>query len=187
MPGPLHRGDGGQTQLASGQRVSKGDPRIECLGSVDELSSVLGLARAVFAAGQPEPRRPEASRLVAWLARIQHELYLLGADLARRDGDGAAEARIAGAQVAALDAEIAEVDAALPKLRVFILPGGGVAASQLHVARAVCRRVERQVVGLAVVEPAAAQAVPYLNRLSLALFSMARLAALLSGEPEMTA
>lgn len=175
----IHRGDGGETQLLGGQRVRKDEPRIECVGSVDELSSFLGLARAVLTAQEATPQRPQAERLVAWLSRIQHELYGLGADLARRDeGPG----RIQGEHVTALDREIDEVDAGLPKLRAFILPGGGVAAAHLHVARAICRRVERQAVALASVEVVGAEVVPYLNRLSLALFSMARQAAALSGE-----
>ena len=177
----IHRGDGGETQLLGGQRVRKDDPRIDCVGSVDELSSFLGLARAVLTAQESAPRRPQAEMLVVWLSRIQHELYGLGADLARRnDGPG----RIQGEHVTALDREIDDVDAGLPKLRTFILPGGSVAAAHLHVARAICRRVERQAVALALVEAVGAEVVPYLNRLSLALFSMARQAAALSGESD---
>lgn len=181
MGAAIHRGDGGETQLLGGQRVHKDDPRIECVGSVDELSSFLGLARAALVAQEPAPRRPEAEMLVAWLSRIQHELYGLGADLAKRDeGPG----RVGVEHVSALDREIDRVDAGLPKLRAFILPGGPVAAAHLHVARAVCRRVERQVVALARGEVVPAEVVPYLNRLSLALFSMARQAAALSGESD---
>jgi cob(I)alamin adenosyltransferase len=86
--------------------------------------------------------------------------------------------------VGALDREIEQVDAGLPKLRAFILPGGGVAAAHLHVARAICRRAEREAVRLAAAEVIGGHLLPYLNRLSLALFSMARQAALLSGAPE---
>lgn len=186
MASNLHRGDGGETQLGSGQRVRKDDLRIECTGGVDELSSFLGLARAVLASQEREPARPQASALMAWLARIQHELYLLGAELARRD-EGGAPARIVAEHVRALDADLEAVDRALPKLRAFILPGGGLAAAHLHVARAICRRVERQAVTLASTEPVGPYAVPYLNRLSLALFSMARQAAALVGEPEQVA
>jgi cob(I)alamin adenosyltransferase len=177
----MHRGDGGETQLLGGQRVRKDDLRIDCVGSVDELSSFLGLGRAVLTAQEPVPRRPQTETLIAWLSRIQHELYWLGAELARRDeGPG----RIQGEHVSTLDREIDEVDAGLPKLRAFILPGGSVAAAHLHVARAICRRVERQVVALASVEAVGADVVPYLNRLSLALFSMARQASALAGEPD---
>lgn len=165
-----HRGDGGETQLGSGQRVRKDDLRIECLGSVDELSSFLGLARAGLEA---------RTGTVACLRRIQRELYVLGAELARRDGE--AESGITAEHVATLDREAAESDAGLPKLRAFILPGGGQVASHLHVARAVCRRAERQAVRLAAAESLGPQVVSYLNRLSLLLFSMARQAAHLLG------
>jgi cob(I)alamin adenosyltransferase len=184
MAKTVHRGDGGETQLPGGHRVRKDDPRIECVGSLDELSSYLGLARAVLAAGEAAPARPEAEALLAWLARIQHELYLLGAQVARREGTPATAPVIAIAEVQALDGDIEQTDAALPKLRSFILPGGGVAAAHLHVARAICRRAERQAVALAAAEPLAPEILSYLNRLSLALFSMARRAAFLAGNPD---
>ena len=168
----IHRGDGGEPQLGSGQRVRKDDLRIECVGSVDELSSFLGLARAGL-----EAESTGTAGMVACLRRIQRELYVLGAELARRDG----ESKITAEHVAGLDREIAEIDAGLPKLRAFILPGGGQVASQLHVARAVCRRTERQAVRLAAAETLGAQVVPYLNRLSLLLFSLARQASHLLG------
>ena len=168
----IHRGDGGETQLGSGQRVRKDDLRIECVGSVDELSSFLGLARAGV-----EAQSAGTANMATCLRRIQRELYVLGAELARRDG----ESGITPEHVATLDRELAEIDAGLPKLRAFILPGGGQVASQLHVARAVCRRTERQSVRLAAVEPLGAQVVPYLNRLSLLLFSLARHASHLLG------
>jgi cob(I)alamin adenosyltransferase len=170
----IHRGDGGETQLASGQRVRKDDLRIECVGSVDELSSFLGLARAGL-----EAQGAGTAGMVEGLRRIQRELYLLGAELARRDGERKSE--ITAEHVASLDREIADIDAGLPKLRAFILPGGGQVASNLHVARAVCRRAERQAVRLAAAESLGAQVVPYLNRLSLLLFSLARQAAHLLG------
>lgn len=170
----IHRGDGGETQLGSGQRVRKDDLRIECVGSVDELSSFLGLARAGLEA---QAQAAGTVDMVACLRRIQRELYLLGAELARQDG----ESGITAEHVATLDREIVEIDAGLPKLGAFILPGGGQVASYLHVARAVCRRVERQAVRLAAAEHLGAQVVPYLNRLSLLLFSLARQAAHLVG------
>jgi cob(I)alamin adenosyltransferase len=173
-----HRGDGGETALGSGQRVRKDDARIECLGSVDELSSFLGLAAAMLA-GQGAA----AESLVATLRSIQRELYRLGAELGSHDGGTPG---IGPAQVAALDREIETRDAALPALRAFILPGGGPAASCLHVARAICRRAERKVVRLAAAEPLGPQVIPYLNRLSLALFSLARQAAHITGHADET-
>jgi cob(I)alamin adenosyltransferase len=169
-----HSGDGGETGLPSGERVRKDDPCIECLGSLDELSSFLGLAAAALGSSGTE-----AETLLLALRRIQRELHLLGADLARRDDTGVAG--IGARHVETLDREAEEFDDGLPPLRAFILPGGGQAASCLHVARAVCRRAERQVVRLATSERAGAHAIPYLNRLSLVLFAMARQAAHLSG------
>jgi cob(I)alamin adenosyltransferase len=171
-----HYGDGGETQLAGGQRVRKDDLRIECMGSVDELSSFLGLVRASLGA---LPEIAELAAVVTSLRRIQRELGLLEAELARRDaGVGAG---ITAEHVATLDREIADIDTRLPKLRGFVLPSGGQVASHLHVARTVCRRAERQVVRLAALEAVGAQVLPYLNRLSLVLFSMARQAAHLLG------
>lgn len=171
----VHRGDGGETQLGSGQRVRKDDPRIECVGSIDELSSFLGLARAGLEQNSATAGVPE---MIARLRRMQHELYLLGAQVARRDSEGAG---IAAAEVATLDRDIEQIDATLPPLRAFILPGGGVVASQIHLARAVCRRAERQAVHVAATETLAPPVVPYLNRLSLVLFYLARQAAHLVG------
>jgi cob(I)alamin adenosyltransferase len=169
-----HHGDGGKTRLASGQRVRKDDPRIECIGSIDELSSFLGLVVTALGA-----HAAETAALLTSLRRIQRDLHLLGAELGRR-GD-AAGAGITAQHVAVLDREVEDIDARLPRLRAFILPGGGQAASYLHVARAVCRRAERQAVRLAAVEAVGSQVIPYLNRLSLLLFSMARQAAYIFG------
>lgn len=175
-PRSIHRGDGGDTQLLGGQRVRKDDPRIDCVGSIDELSSFLGLARAALEAVRTVAGDVEG--MVGRVRRIQHELYLLGAQVARREGGGVG---VTTADVTVLDRDIEEIDAALPPLRGFILPGGGLTAAHLHVARAVCRRVERQAVHLASVEALDPPVVPYLNRLSLVLFSLARQAAHLLG------
>jgi cob(I)alamin adenosyltransferase len=171
----IHRGDSGETRLLSGHRVRKDDPRIECVGSIDELSSFLGLARAGL---EERVATAGVSEAIARLRRIQHDLYILGAQVARRDRDGVG---LGTAEVSALDRDIEQIDAQLPPLRAFILPGGGAVAAQLHVARAVCRRAERQAVHVASVETLDPPVVPYLNRLSLALFSMARQAAHLVG------
>lgn len=179
MGGPRpHRGDGGETALGSGQRVRKDDPRVECLGSVDEVSSFLGLAAAALAG---QGARAEA--LVRLLQRIQRELHQLGAELSRRD---AGAAGIGAEHVAVLDREIEALDASLPKLTSFILPGGGQAAACLHVARAICRRAERKVVHLAAEETVSPHVIPYLNRLSLVLFSLARMAAQVAGHGDET-
>lgn len=171
---PRHRGDGGETGLVGGQRVRKDDPRIECVGSIDELSSFLGLSLSALRVDAAE-----AGTMVDVLYRIQRELYLLGAQIAHPEGAAGASGQegITALHVAALDREVEGIDALLPALRVFILPGGGQAASCLHVARAVCRRAERQVVRLAADEAVGPHVVAYLNRLSLVLFAMARQAA----------
>jgi cob(I)alamin adenosyltransferase len=178
----IHGGDKGQTQLASGQRVGKDDPRIECVGAIDELSSFLGLARAAL--GAQHPGDEKAAGMASSLRRIQRELYGLGAELARRDDDGDAGSKfpITAEHVVMLELEVAEIDARLPVLHAFILPGGGMVASYLHVARAVCRRAERKVVRLAASEAPGPHVLSYLNRLSLVLFSMARQAAHVLGQ-----
>ena len=176
-----HRGDGGETALGSGQRVRKDDARVECVGSIDELSSFLGLASAAL-----PTESAEAEAMAANLRRIQRELHLLGAELARRGGGAGSGKGVGGEHVATLDREVEEMDVRLPRLHGFILPGGGVAAAHLHVARAVCRRAERQVVHLAASEPVGLHVIPYLNRLSLVLFALARLAAHQAGGGDQT-
>jgi len=167
-------GDGGETGLGDGSRVAKNDLRVVAVGEVDELNAAVGVARA---AGLPE----EVDRR---LERIQRELFDLGADLARPIAVGEASAkrpplRLVGAYVARLEAAIDEIDAALPPLRSFILPGGSEAAARLHVTRAVCRRAERAVVGLMRVaaETTNPECGRYLNRLADLLFVLARHAA----------
>ena len=159
-------GDKGQTQLASGERVDKFDPRVAAYGSVDETNACLGLARVPLA-GDPV--------LEAILARAQNDLFDLGADLATTASrEGAL--RIVEAQVQRLEREIDLLNGELAPLNSFILPGGSAAAAALHLARTVCRRAEREAVALAR-SPGAevgAPALKYLNRLSDLLFVAAR-------------
>jgi cob(I)alamin adenosyltransferase len=157
-------GDRGETSLFGGARVPKDDPRIEAYGTVDELNSFIGAARASW----------PSSPLDALLARIQYDLFDIGARLAAPGSDrfrGADAARIPE-----LEQSIDAMESELPPLRNFILPGGCAAAAQLHVARTVCRRAERLVVALGE-EPS----VIYLNRLSDWLFVAARYANLKFG------
>ena len=166
-------GDRGETGLVDGSRTSKADRRVSLYGEVDELNCVIGQAVAGLDA---EP----FAELRADLARIQAELFELGALLAdpgrcRALGDGTSEDQ--GPDGAALEPVIDRLATDLPPLRVFILPGGTPAAATLHLARTVCRRVERAAVagrgeGLAIPDGA----VVYLNRLSDLLFIAARLA-----------
>jgi len=164
-------GDQGQTRLATGESVPKFDLRVEAYGAVDELNAVIGLVRL---AGGP------GSDLDPLLARIQNELFDLGADLATPDRPekplGWEPLRILDGQVDRLEQEIDGLNAELSPLTSFILPGGTAEAVHLHLARTVCRRAERVAVHLAsaaqeVVSPVALK---YLNRLSDLLFVMSR-------------
>lgn len=165
-----------------GQKVRKDALRIEAYGTIDELSACIGLARTALAAtGAPAG----AAELAAVLLRVQNELFNLGSDLAtltadRRPTQPVIEARHA----TALEQEIDAWNASLPELRSFVLPGGGFVAAYLHLARTVCRRAERLIVRLADAEPIGATVIPYVNRLSDALFVGSRHAARLYGEPE---
>ncbi len=169
-------GDDGTTGLGGGQRVPKDSIRIETYGTVDELSSEIG---AALASGLDE-------RLAATLLRVQNELFNVGSDLCILESDKAripvpvVEAR----HVEALERLMDELSAELPALDNFILPGGSAGAAQLHVARTVCRRAERQAVALARDEPVGPFVVKYLNRLSDALFVMARYENLKRGIPD---
>ena len=162
-------GDAGTTRLATGQPVSKTDPRVEAYGAVDEANACVGLAR-VHLGADPE--------LDAMLARVQNELFDLGADLStppKPDEAVGSVLRILDSQVARLEAEIDRLNDRLPELKSFILPGGSPAAAALHLARTVCRRAEREAVRLVEAgEPVSGPAMRYLNRLSDFLFVAAR-------------
>ncbi len=175
-------GDGGQTRLVGGQKVGKDSLRLESYGTVDELSSCIGLARtALGVPGAPD----EAAPLAAVLRRIQNELFNLGSDLATLPEDRHPKQPLIEARhVLALEKEIDAWNEHLGELRSFILPGGGWVAAYLHLARTVCRRAERLTVRLAASEAVGAQVIPYLNRLSDALFVMSRHASRIYGEPE---
>ncbi len=164
-------GDSGSTRLATGATVSKADPRVETYGAVDETNACLGLARLHTA---------NAMALDAMLARIQNELFDLGADLAtpaKPDEAVGSMLRILDSQVDRLEGEIDELNAELPALTSFVLPGGTDAAAALHLARTVCRRAEREAVRLVESgEAVSGSALRYLNRLSDLLFVAARYA-----------
>ncbi len=159
-------GDQGQTGLFGGPRVSKDAPRIEAYGTVDELNSVLGVARSLLAGGEIDEL----------LRSLQNELFALGAQLATPDPAAHHTAMIGPAQIAGLEAAIDRHELALEPLSQFILPGGTPAAAQLHLARTVCRRAERRLVTLSHVpeEAVAGELIVYLNRLSDLLFVLAR-------------
>jgi cob(I)alamin adenosyltransferase len=175
-------GDGGETRLVGGQKVPKDAPRIEAYGTVDELSSCMGLARTALAT---PPAPTGAAELAAVLGRVQNELFNLGSDLATLPEDRhPKQPLIEPRHVTALEREIDAWNETLPELRSFVLPGGGWVAAYLHLARTVCRRAERQVIALRRAEPVGEQVIPYLNRLSDALFVMSRHASRLYGEAE---
>jgi cob(I)alamin adenosyltransferase len=157
-------GDQGETSLGDGTRVRKDALRIEAMGAVDEANAALGLLR-VQTAGAPETD--------AMLARIQNDLFDLGADLCMPGTEGD-RLRVTTAQCLRLEQEIAAMNASLPPLRSFVLPGGTPAAAAAHLARTLARRAERQVVALAAAEALNPEAVRYLNRLSDHLFVLSR-------------
>jgi cob(I)alamin adenosyltransferase len=161
-------GDGGTTGLADRSRLAKDAPRIEAIGAVDELNSVIGLLLA--------EELPGAER--ACLAGVQHDLFDLGGELSVPG-----HAIIGKAHIERLETELDRCNAALAPLADFILPGGSRAAALAHVARTVCRRAERRVVGLGAGE-ADPTLVVYLNRLSDLLFVMARAVNRRAGVPE---
>jgi cob(I)alamin adenosyltransferase len=164
-------GDDGTTALGNGERRQKFDLRIEAYGTIDETNAALGVAR--LATQRDEPR------VDAMLARIQNDLFDLGADLCTPDrGEKLAyePLRIVQSQVDRLEAEIDELNAALEPLRSFVLPGGSEASAALHVGRTICRRAERILVELAQTpgESVGGPAMKYVNRLSDFLFVAAR-------------
>jgi cob(I)alamin adenosyltransferase len=163
-------GDDGTTALGTGERRPKYDLRIAAYGTVDELNAVIGLAR-LHAGGD--------AGLDAMLARIQNDLFDLGADLStpgKAKGPGGERLAIVDAQSDRLEREIDELNAGLAPLRSFVLPGGNLAAAYLHLARTVARRAERQIVELADKpgESVSAAARKYINRLSDLLFVASR-------------
>lgn len=166
-------GDAGETALGSGARVSKANLRIEAYGTVDEANATLGLVRLHTGA-------PELAVLDQMLARIQNEMFDLGADLCVPDTGEALPyepLRILPAQAARLEREIDRLNEALAPLRSFVLPGGHPAAAYLHLSRTVCRRAERVMVALRETgEPVSDAALSYVNRLSDFLFVASRFA-----------
>lgn len=169
-------GDAGETGLFDGTRVSKADPRVDAYGAVDELNAWLGLIRATEL----------PSDIDDLLVRLQKDLFALGAmlaDPAHRIADRVNKARLTDADVARLEQAIDTHEGGLPPLRRFILAGGSNAGAMLHLARTVCRRAERRIVGLgpAGLDPTA---VIYINRLSDLLFVLARYVNHQAGAPE---
>ncbi len=158
-------GDKGETSLGDGSRVPKQSLRVEAFGTVDEANAAIGLAR-LHVNGEAD----------AMLARIQNDLFDLGADLCTPQGGkrSAGALRIVAAQVRRLEAEIDRMNGVLQPLKSFVLPGGTPASAYLHLARTVTRRAERLACALAAAEKVNPEAVKYLNRLSDHLFVLGR-------------
>ncbi|MGH6988544.1 MAG: cob(I)yrinic acid a,c-diamide adenosyltransferase [Stellaceae bacterium] len=159
-------GDQGETSLTDGSRVAKDDLRVETYGTVDEANAAIGIARL---------HAPTYADIM--LARIQNDLFDLGADLSTPEGESKRQAgalRIDAKQVARLEEEIDALNRQLAPLQSFILPGGSTCAAHLHLARTITRRAERIAVGLARAVPVNPEAMKYLNRLSDHLFVLAR-------------
>ena len=152
-------GDNGTTGLADGSRIDKDDPRVEAYGTVDELNSLIGL---ILTSELPD----DVSEM---LISIQHTLFNLGASMSYPGSPDTSEA-----QITELEQWLDKLNADLPPLKEFILPGGALAASHCHVARTVCRRAERRVITLNKTTPIPENSVKFLNRLSDLLFVMAR-------------
>lgn len=157
-------GDTGETSLFGGERVRKNTPRVAAYGEVDELNSVLGVARA--AVTHPDLR--------AKLETVQSSLFDLGGELATPGARAKAGPRVGERDVTELETWIDALETELEPLRNFILPGGAPAAALLHLGRTVCRRAERAVISLAEREPVESLLIRYLNRLSDFLFVLAR-------------
>jgi cob(I)alamin adenosyltransferase len=155
-------GDGGETHLGDMSRVPKTQPRIEAYGVVDELNAQIGLTLTV-------EDLPE--RYGDWLRRIQNDLFDVGADLSVPPGGERERLRVVPEQVSWLEDACDEVNAELPALKSFVLPGGTRAAAHLHVCRTVCRRAERRAIQVQDGNP---EVVRYLNRLSDLLFILSR-------------
>ena len=155
-------GDGGQTSLGDGARVSKDALRVEAYGTVDEANATIGLLR-LYTTGDPD----------AMLARVQNDLFDVGSDLCV-PGEAGERLRLTDAPSARLEAEVAAMNAGLPPLDSFVLPGGTAAAAHAHLARTVVRRAERLVVALARQEAVNPAVIRFLNRLSDHLFVLGR-------------
>ncbi|MGF1572370.1 MAG: cob(I)yrinic acid a,c-diamide adenosyltransferase [Sumerlaeia bacterium] len=181
-------GDRGETGLVGGQRVAKYNLRIESYGTVDELTSTLGVARLENKADQNRYQNPADVELVEWhLDFIQHQLFVLGGDLATRVEDRHPLMPVIREEhVDYMERLIDAFNQDLPPLKDFILPGGSRTAAQLHICRTVSRRAERLVCHLAAEEEVDVQALIYLNRLSDALFVLARWVNLKMGVRETT-
>ena len=168
------KGDNGNTSLFGGQTVSKSALRIESYGTVDELNSILGVVRSFNVSKSVDE----------WLNKVQHQLFVLGADLATSQNNNTRINRISQDEINFLEITIDQMDEELPPLKNFILPGGTSAAASIHHARTVCRRAERLTVACAMEVELSELTVKYLNRLSDFLFMLGRYENFKSGKKD---
>lgn len=168
------KGDKGETSLFGGQKVLKSSLRIEAYGTVDELNSMLGVVLT----------HPHNSDTHNWLTQIQHQLFILGSDLATPFDKKVRIDRINDTHIQFLEQAIDTIDEQLPPLKSFILPGGTPASASLHLARTICRRAERFTVACLENEEISEIAIKYLNRLSDFLFMLARFENFKSGKED---
>jgi len=176
------RGDLGETSLVGGQRLPKDARRIEAYGTVDELNAFVGAAYLTL---EEQSGHPMIAEMTGILKRVQHELFNLGSILATKPEDvHPKQPRVTDAEIQRLESEIDLMNADLPPLRSFVLPGGCRANVELHICRTVCRRAERICVSLAREEEVPAEAIRYLNRLSDAFFVWSRWVSHQIGAPE---
>ena len=175
-------GDKGETGLVGGRRIPKTDSRIEAYGTIDELNSVIGIARCFNSQKEPSKRRDKFEVI---LQAIQQKLFDIGSELATYPGDEyEGQVKIGKQDVQWLEEVIDAMNAELSPLTSFILPGGSPLNAFLHQARTVCRRAEREVIRLSEKESTGEIIVPYLNRLSDALFVFGRWVSATMGETE---
>lgn len=174
-------GDKGETGLYGGTRISKASARVESYGNIDELNSFIGVAKSLI----------EDEELIRQLKKIQFDLFTVGSEAATpvdklmlANGKPRLPLLISEKEVTELEEWMDKMDESLEPLQYFILPGGGKAATALHVARTVCRRAERSLVFLNASEEVRPELIKYLNRLSDYLFIMARYVSKLNNEPE---
>jgi cob(I)alamin adenosyltransferase len=168
------KGDQGQTSLFGGQTVAKHEHRIDAYGTVDELNSVIGVARS----------HEMNAQIDEWLHTVQHQLFVLGSDLATPHSREVRIDRISENEIIFLEKCIDQMDEQLPALKNFILPGGTKAASFLHLARTVCRRAERITVACSEEDYVSKLTIKYLNRLSDFLFMLGRFENFKSGKED---
>lgn len=170
------KGDQGETSLFGGTRVPKSSARIEAYGTVDELNSILGVAAS----------HGLSNKGARWIAQVQQDLFVLGADLATPPDSQTRINRIDETAIAFLEQAIDTMEETLPPLKNFILPGGSPQGATLHLARTVCRRAERATVACGQTEEISERTIKYLNRLSDFFFVLARFENKQAGQPEET-